>query len=339
MNTQNMSKNLQYTRRRLKLSQRQFVDSFLTSESGRALCSVPKLSNLENKGGKNLDVVCDILAGRLGLKGQDFSLGQTEFSGKLEEKLSQPEISSDRDLDDIVQEADRNSQLVAFIRTLSDYLTDLLLGGKLLPGDKIPSERALSSKFHVSRSTARETLKVLDVLGMIDIVPGKGTFIAGSSSDFFITPLSWAIYLTDRESGDVFFVRRAIEESTIEIACEKADEKDFAAIEAVLKRARAAMEAQDYQAFAETDIEFHMALVAASRNTVAVSLLTVLRKLSQSISQRGMASPRQLVDIYNEHESLFRAVKARNSSLALQILKDHFMHTHQRYDSNASRPK
>ena len=110
MNTQNMSKNLQYTRRRLKLSQRQFVDSFLTSESGRALCSVPKLSNLENKGGKNLDVVCDILAGRLGLKGQDFSLGQTEFSGKLEEKLSQPEISSDRDLDDIVQEAARNSR-------------------------------------------------------------------------------------------------------------------------------------------------------------------------------------------------------------------------------------
>ena len=50
-----MSRNLQFTRRRLKLSQKQFVDNFLSDANGEALLSVPKLSNLENKGGNKSD--------------------------------------------------------------------------------------------------------------------------------------------------------------------------------------------------------------------------------------------------------------------------------------------
>jgi len=336
MDMQNMSKNLQYTRRRLKLSQKQFVDSFITDESGNALCSVPKLSNLENKGGNNLDRVCSMVADRLGMQEEDFSLEPADFTGRLEESLNHSDISHDKEIDDIVHEADQHSELVAFIRTLSNYLTDLLLADELLPGAKIPSERSLSRQFNVSRSVARETLKVLNVLGMIDIIPGKGTFIAKGSSDFFITPISWAIYLTDKNSDDVFFVRRSIEESTVGVACRYAGEEDFAALENILEKTYAAMNAEDYKAFSELDIEFHMTVVSASHNDVAVSLLTVLRKLSRSISQKGMANVEQMRDIYNEHSKLFQAIKASDPVLARQTLVEHFEHTHERYILNIS---
>lgn len=337
MNDKNMSRNLQFTRRRLKLSQKQFVDNFLSDENGEALLSVPKLSNLENKGGNNLDRVCLMLAERLGMQMEDFSAPPVVFSARLEESLSDSDISNDKDLEDIVQEADTNSDLVDFIHILSNHLTDQLIAGTLHPGDKIPSERVLSRRFSVSRSIAREALKVLNVVGMIDIIPGKGTFIASGSSDFFITPISWAVYLTDRNTGDVFFVRTSLEESIIESACQRANEEDLTNMRSILEKTKTAMEREDYNSFADLDMEFHLAIASSSHNEVARSLLIVLRKLSTSISQKGMVNREQMEKIYAEHLALFEAIQTADPILARKRLIEHFSQTKKRYHDNVDR--
>ncbi len=334
MNEQNMSRNLQYTRRRLKLSQKQFVENFLSDENGEAMLSVPKLSNLENKGGNNLDRVCYLVADRLGMQLQDFTAAPPVFSSRLEESLSDSDISNDKDLEDIVQEADTSSELVEFLHILSNHLTDQLIAGSLHPGDKIPSERELSRRFNVSRSIAREALKVLNVVGMIDIIPGKGTFIASGSSDFFITPISWAVYLTDRNTGDVFFVRTALEESIIESACQRATDEDLDLLRSILEKTEDALESEDYDMFADLDMEFHLSIASCSHNEVARSLLIVLRKLSTSISHKGMVSREQMEQIYKEHTALYKAIRASNVSLARRLLMDHFKQTKKRYHDN-----
>ena len=318
------------------MSQKHFVEIFLSAEDGSALISIPKLSNLENKGGNNLDAVCRLVAERLDMDFSDFSLDTADFSNVLEDSLSRTDVINDSNLDSVLQEADSQSELAAFIRTLSNHLTDLLLSDQLRPGDRIPSERALSKQFGVSRSVSREALKVLNVLGMIDIIPGRGTFIASGSSDFFITPISWAIYLTEKNTDDVFFVRRSLEESTIQVACSNATPEDIEGLKSILRKTRIALENEDYGSFSELDIEFHMSLVTCSQNDVAVSLLTVLRKLSRSISQKGMENKRQLEDICREHESILNAIESKDKDMARKMLIRHFENTNDRYYSNTS---
>ena len=58
---------------------------------------------------------------------------------------------------------------------------------ELKKGDKIESDRELAKKMNVGRSAIREALKVLDVLGMLDIRPGQGTYISSEEANFSLS--------------------------------------------------------------------------------------------------------------------------------------------------------
>ena len=73
-------------------------------------------------------------------------------------------------------------------RILSDYISNAIIEGDYKLGDKLPSDRDLAAKFGVGRTALREALKVLSVLGLIDIRPGQGTFICRNTSNFFLMP-------------------------------------------------------------------------------------------------------------------------------------------------------
>jgi len=58
-----------------------------------------------------------------------------------------------------------------------EELKGLIASGELLPGDPLPPERQLMAEMGVSRSSLREAFRVMELLGLIDSVPGKGRFV------------------------------------------------------------------------------------------------------------------------------------------------------------------
>ena len=95
------------------------------------------------------------------------------------------------------------------VNRLTMYFADEILEGRLKRGDQIESDRELAKKLNVGRSAVREALKVLDVLGMIDIRLGQGTYITSRETNFFSVPLSWSLFLDGTQVRASFrFVER-----------------------------------------------------------------------------------------------------------------------------------
>jgi GntR family transcriptional repressor for pyruvate dehydrogenase complex len=64
---------------------------------------------------------------------------------------------------------------------LVEHIRGQIRAGKLKPGESLPSQRGLAKRFRVGLGTVREALKILDVMGCVDILRGKGTFVAQDS--------------------------------------------------------------------------------------------------------------------------------------------------------------
>jgi len=93
------------------------------------------------------------------------------------------------------------------IQELSNYILEGIMRGSIKKGDRIPSERELSEKLGVGRSTLREAIKVLIMLGLLEVRNGQGTFITEGTSDFYAAPLAWGIIMGDKSIAELVEAR------------------------------------------------------------------------------------------------------------------------------------
>ncbi|HBP64409.1 MAG TPA: GntR family transcriptional regulator, partial [Desulfosporosinus sp.] len=71
----------------------------------------------------------------------------------------------------------------------------LVADGKLKPGDRLPSERELVERFQVSRASIREAISALELMGLIEVRAGEGTYIRQVNIDAVIAPLAWMLFI------------------------------------------------------------------------------------------------------------------------------------------------
>ena len=90
----------------------------------------------------------------------------------------------------------------------------LIADGKLKPGDKLLAERELADRFQVSRASVREAIRTLEMLGVIDIRPGEGTYIRETEADDIIRPLAMFMAVERSSVIDMFEMRRIFETAT-----------------------------------------------------------------------------------------------------------------------------
>ena len=90
-------------------------------------------------------------------------------------------------------------------------IADLIMARVWKPGDRIPPEKELAARFHVGRSTIREAVKSLVILGVIEARAGDGSHIRGGTSDLLSGAFQWGMMLTEQNLGDLVDIRILIE--------------------------------------------------------------------------------------------------------------------------------
>lgn len=331
---QYLRENIVLFRRRLKLSQGKFISNFLSDETGKPLFSVAKLSNIENKGGKDLPEICRTIAKKLNIDSEIFSTNPNDFSQKIDLVIRDLQTSSDHDVRKIAQLADESSQLESLVRIMSDYFTLEILSGRLNPGDRIPSDRSLSDFFNTGRFLIREALKILCVLGLIVIVPGQGSFIAPGNSDFFMEPLSWIFFWGEKNIEDVLVVKRILESESARLAALHASQSDIDYLKLLYKKSVNIYHKFDMQSFFNLDIEIHLSIAAASQNRLILNLLKTIRRVTESINKQAMVNRDQMSEIFNEHEMILNAIFAKDQYKAAEKMTLHITNLSSRYHSN-----
>ena len=324
--SKNKNQNLRQLRTFLHMTQGDFLDAFFHDAEGKRLFSVAKLSSLESYGGAQLDPVIVQVSEQLGLEPLSFGMEPQEFYDHLSEKI--PNQHRPEEFRDIGVKEGNISRLV---NRLTLYIADQILSGKLHRGEKIASDRALAQELGVGRSAIREGLKVLNVMGMIDIRPGDGTYISSQDSDFFIIPLSWSLFMSGAQIDNILEMRDIIEVRSAELAAGCRDEARLSRLQTVFEEMKIAYEARDSKTFLELDVEFHVTIALCSGNQILSSLIQTIRSLLKWVSERGMSTEEHLRGILEEHTQIYERILSGNAEEAGKAMHEHLEHSKLRY--------
>ena len=322
----NVSANILTFRRWLTLTQRDFIDTYLIGKTGEPLVSVSALSGIENgtQGNplplaKSISEKLDVDANIFEMEPDSFAKNVDFFFNACVSKIEQNSSS-------------RNVNAVgSLVQELSDYLMDGMINGELKPGDKLPSDRSLSTAYGVGRSSIREALKVLSALGLINILPGNGTFIASRHTDFFLAPLSWSLFVGQHDTAHLLEMRSIIEAETARMAAQRADKESKEKLASIYEQMQVAYQSENFQAFLDSDLDFHLAIANCSGNPVLYRLLQTSRRILTSISKGGMGKISYLDEIAAEHAAIYEAIIAGNAPDAQKHMQTHLDRARNRY--------
>ena len=203
-----------------------------------------------------------------------------------------------------------------------------LLDGRLRPGDRLPPERELSSTLGVGRSSVREALRVLEVMGLIRTGTGSGP---SSGAIIIATPqggMSALLRLQVAAQGfpldDVVRTRLVLESAVVEALAADPDRDTGAAHEVV-----EAMDAADLTPaeFLALDAQLHLALAEASGNVVIAAMMAGLRTAIESYVQAGAEGiadwDAAAARLRREHRQIIEAVDAGEAGRARTLIHEH----------------
>jgi GntR family transcriptional repressor for pyruvate dehydrogenase complex len=201
-------------------------------------------------------------------------------------------------------------------------LVDYLLSGSVAPGSRLPSERQLAEAFGVGRSAVREALAALSLIGLIEVRHGDGTYLKRADSPLLPQVIEWGLLLGEQHTNDLIEARQRIEVVVAGLAAERRSEADLAALEACLGRMETQAALNNVAAFVDADVEYHLVLAEAARNSALRDILTSIQSLLRAWIGRVIAEG-HVQSSYEEHVPIFAAVRARDSAAASAAMDAH----------------
>jgi GntR family transcriptional regulator, transcriptional repressor for pyruvate dehydrogenase complex len=208
-----------------------------------------------------------------------------------------------------------SAQVVAEVR-------DALFAKRLKPDDFLGTEKDLAARFNASRIVARDALRTLEALGIVEIRMGKGggARIAHGNPRLFAEALAVQLDLTGVSAAEIMDAQRAIETLGAELAAENATAEDVAKLRRLLQDAEAAI--GDLDEFTRLSRDFHLAVAEASHNRVLIVQLISLEHVSWP-RRNVTATPRLARHILEIHTKLADLIELRDPSGARALMDDH----------------
>jgi DNA-binding FadR family transcriptional regulator len=197
--------------------------------------------------------------------------------------------------------------------------TEILLG-VYPPGANLPAEAELLARFEVSRTVLREVLKTLAAKGLVSAKTRVGTRVSDPVrwNLFDATVLSWrvALGLDDGFRHELFEIRRLVEPRAAELAAVRRDPKSIAELRTLIERMGA--EGHSRRSFAEADLDFHLAIGAASGNSLMRSIAGVIE--AALIASFTLSSPTESMELKAEnvrnHAAIVDAIEVGDAAAA-----------------------
>lgn len=184
-------------------------------------------------------------------------------------------------------------------------------------GEELPPEFQMAKIFGVSRGSLRESLSILEFLGIVE-TQGNRKVVIGNSER--IKKAISIVKISDKINifNDLIELRKIIENSIVELACERAKSVDIKELDRVHNRLK--QKPHDIN----TDYEFHLALANATHNVFLVKIEDLVICMLENLrNQFASANPVREKENIKEHGEILRAIKKKDSQLAMRKMKCH----------------
>lgn len=195
-----------------------------------------------------------------------------------------------------------------------DVLKQMISEEGFGPGDKLYSENELTKKLHVSRSSIREAVRILEVTGFVTVKHGKGIFI----SDSIGGEGAFTDWLKNNESSLIehFEIRLIIDPKAAAYAAKNADEGDIINMEETCEEFKKNVKGKNTPGLIKVDEQFHKILAKSTKNR---TLYLIMKTMTESLTDGWISSlhiPGRIEKTIVEHESVLQAIKSGDSEAA-----------------------
>ncbi len=186
-------------------------------------------------------------------------------------------------------------------------LREAILKGELRPGERL-MEIHLANRLGVSRTPIREAIRMLELEGLVLMIPRKGAEVAG---------------ISEQGLRDVLEVRRSLEELAIELACQRMADDDILELKKTQEEFRRAVRTADAMTIAETDEHYHDIIYNGTGNSRLIQILYNLREQMYRYRLEYIkdADKRQILVV--EHDQILKAIQNRHVAEAKTAIREH----------------
>ncbi|QVM93110.1 FadR family transcriptional regulator [Pseudomonas entomophila] len=212
------------------------------------------------------------------------------------------------------------------VNSVVEKLRQALARGQWRSGDMLPGQRELAEQLGISRPSLREAVIVLETLGLVRSMPGKGVLVLDTESVQAEEPEAIAA----ASLADVLELRYTLEPFIAGLVAQSAGNQDIGQLRLTLMDMREALDACDSEAGINAYIAFHEALFALTTNPIFQSVVQQTGNALKQSAEMLRNSPEHLAARLSENEAVVRAIRERNSAKASQQMRLHILAEGQR---------
>lgn len=210
-----------------------------------------------------------------------------------------------------------------------------IMAGELKIGDQLPAERELAEQFAVSRTAVREAVKALHQKGLIEIRPGRGTFVTNATQGAVRHSLGLMMHFGATDLlADLTEVREIFEPEIAARAATRITEEFIATMQEAVNVMEEATAADNSEIFVEADLDFHLVLAESTQNAVIPVLMDSIIDLLREQRKRTGLTVGGLRRGQSHHKKILEAITRHDPEAARMAMQSHLQQV--REDSKAS---
>ncbi|GGQ32040.1 FadR/GntR family transcriptional regulator [Streptomyces mutabilis] len=196
-----------------------------------------------------------------------------------------------------------------------EKIKDMIVSGRLAPGDRLPKESELAAGLGLSRNSLREAVRALSLIRILDVRQGDGTYVSSLDPQLLLEAIGFVVdFHRDDTVLEFLAVRRILEPAATAMAASRITGAELDALGAALDALGAEPSVEDLVA---ADLEFHRAIVRGSGNSVLCSLLDGLSGPTTRVRVwRGLTQEDAVARTLREHRAILDALRDRDAEAA-----------------------
>jgi DNA-binding FadR family transcriptional regulator len=206
-------------------------------------------------------------------------------------------------------------------------IRQMIIEGRLRPGDRLPIEKDLAAALGVSRNPLREGVRALSIMGVLETRQGDGTYVTRLDPSMLLAPMGFVVDLQDPSgTHHLHAVRRILEAEAAALAARQIHAEQLAAADELLRHndAELTLEQPNHETVIENDIAFHRIIAEASGNPVLAALIDALGgRTMRDRLRRSITEPGADETAHREHLSILAALTTHDPDRARTRMAAH----------------
>lgn len=205
-----------------------------------------------------------------------------------------------------------------------EQIKAMIADGTLKKGDKLPTERELVEMLQVSRTSVREAMRAMEIIGLIECKQGGGNFVRDNFENNLFEPLSIMFMLEKGDTKEIIELRKIIEVETVALAAARISEEELESIGNIIEDLK---HSTNEESAVKIDKRFHYEIAKASKNSLIISILNAISSLIDAYIKNArtkiLAEGDNKVLLSSQHEKVYIALKKHDAAEAAEAMRQH----------------